>query len=534
MGITSQYRQRIRTQANSVEGKGFTEYLASHIKVRREVSLDEAYLIARDVKDYLDTQMLMRPLGQIEMPVIEGAECHIKRSRAHQPEKLVNLTVIADDDVELMRDFGIECLQNGRIARVIEEAYHQDGSLDRNRLQVLFLMNYKAIHGRLNQFWEKGCILPLAGMNRSNREKMQKFRAVIAVERYLEGEDLKQIQRDLAFSQKTWRQWWLSFRQVIILGDMESKKISEVIGEPVGLIEQWQETYRQMKDLPSIQRRLDIEELQEWEQPAPRRRVFRETLLQRHGFSPAAADAFIDELHEMGQQLTRESWKPGEIGYIAISADEGPGRSLAESELVLCHLEYLAREDWDLVHRDQSWQLKWARLQRLATQAYYQGATLTQPDLAFIMSCSVEAIRKSMYKHSEIVLPTRGRVVDMGPTISHAEKIIRFWMDGYTETEIVRRTGHSIESIERYLLDFARIMLLLEKKMPVSAIRTVMGTTRKLVERYVSLYNEYNGTSDGWRLGQLRRMGEAHSGKKKLHHGKGRVKLCRKVITKGI
>lgn len=62
-----------------------------------------------------------------------------------------------------------------------------------------------------------------------------------------------------------------------------------------------------------------------------------------------------------------------------------------------------------------------------------------------------------MKEHPKVVLPIRGRVTDMGPTLSHAEKIIRLYMDGYTETEIVRRTGHSYESIERYLIDFARL-----------------------------------------------------------------------------
>lgn len=86
-----------------------------------------------------------------------------------------------------------------------------------------------------------------------------------------------------------------------------------------------------------------------------------------------------------------------------------------------------------------------------------------------------------------MVVPTRGVVADMGPALSHADKIIRLYMDGSTETEIVRRTGHSYESVESYLLDFAKVTYLLERGLPVPAIRKVMGCSRRLVEKYVNL-----------------------------------------------
>ena len=102
----------------------------------------------------------------------------------------------------------------------------------------------------------------------------------------------------------------------------------------------------------------------------------------------------------------------------------------------------------------------------------------------------------------------------MGPTLSHADKIIRLYMDGYTETEIVRRTGHSYDSIESYLLDFARVTYLLEKNLPIPAIRKVMGCSRKLVEKYVSLYREFCGSDYAFMMARIRRMAEAHPVKK--------------------
>jgi len=50
-------------------------------------------------------------------------------------------------------------------------------------------------------------------------------------------------------------------------------------------------------------------------------------------------------------------------------------------------LDYLAPEDRSLVHRDGSEHLKLARLTRLPTWAYYQGACLSQAELAFAGGC---------------------------------------------------------------------------------------------------------------------------------------------------
>ena len=53
MGRPTFFRQRILTQASSLESKGLLNYLISEIKSRREVSLEEAVLIARDVQQAL-------------------------------------------------------------------------------------------------------------------------------------------------------------------------------------------------------------------------------------------------------------------------------------------------------------------------------------------------------------------------------------------------------------------------------------------------------------------------------------------------
>ncbi|MBC7238279.1 MAG: DUF1670 domain-containing protein, partial [Chloroflexi bacterium] len=78
-----------------------------------------------------------RAPGQIGFPAISGCDNHQKRSRAAQAERLIKLTLVAEEDIELMAEFGVVPMQKGRLFRLIEEAWAQDAILDARRLAVL-------------------------------------------------------------------------------------------------------------------------------------------------------------------------------------------------------------------------------------------------------------------------------------------------------------------------------------------------------------------------------------------------------------
>ncbi|MCL6447810.1 MAG: DUF1670 domain-containing protein [Armatimonadetes bacterium] len=119
--------------------------------------------------------------GQIVFPAICGRENHRKRSRANQPEKLISLTVVAEEDIELMAEFGGVALQRGRLARLIEEAYAQDAILDTPRLCILFPQTHRGIRAILQSFWQQGVLLPAAGMKKENRRQNLRGRWLLTV-----------------------------------------------------------------------------------------------------------------------------------------------------------------------------------------------------------------------------------------------------------------------------------------------------------------------------------------------------------------
>lgn len=515
MGRPKFFRQRILTQAASLEAKGLFNYLVSEIRVRREVSLEEAVLIAQDVHNYMEKQLLNRAMGQIEFPAVAGRNNHKKRSRDHQSERIINLTVVAEEDIELMAEFGIAVMQKGRLARVIEETYHQNAILDGQRLLVLIPRTLRATRSHLKDLWHKGALLPVAGMNTENRKLMQNLRSVLAVERYLKGEDLTQIRRDLAISQSRWHRLWHDFKELARNSEKAADELKGQLIQPQEVLTSWQEIWAQYRNNTQLKTKLGIDR----KEPQPENsqlnhQTFYQLLQRRHGYSPAAAEQFMDDLQDIAARLNRQERGGGQIVYNAVASHEPAGRKLTECELKGVVLDYVAPEDWELAERDSAKKLKWARLERLVTQARAQGATLTQPDLALLLGISSQSVGSILKAHPNVILPTRGIVADMGPALSHADKIIRLYMDGYTETEIVRRTGHSYDSIENYLLDFARVTYLLEKHLPIPAIRKVMGCSRKLVEKYVSLYREFSGPDYAFMMARIRRMAEAHPVKK--------------------
>ena len=506
MGRINFFRQRILTQAASLECKGLFNYLLSEIKIRREISLEEAVLVARDVYHYLQTQLLERAPAQVVFPAIKGKETHNKRPRANQLEKMITLTVFDEEDIELMAEFGIAVMQRGRLCRLIEEACNQDAILDGPRLLLFILESHRGIRAHLKKLWEAGALLPVAGMSKANRELMQKPRAALAVERYLAGEDLNRVREDLALSSGRWQQLFNDFKTLSMSRQNTIAECSPKSGYPPAVLEAWQKLWTEHSDLLSAR---VITEKESFSQDN-----LYERLMKRHGYSPAAAEQFIEDLHQLAAHLNRQNRSRTQIVYNAVADDEPAGKKLSECRLKAVLLDYITPEDIELADRENPAKLKWARLVRFATEARYQGAVLTQPDLALLLGLSTKAIQSLLKAHPEVVVPTRGLVADMGPSLSHADKIIDLFMNGYTETEIKRRTGHSYDSLEKYILDYAKIVYLLNQGMPAPAIRKVLGFSRKLVDKYIKLYREYCGPEYAFMSGKLRRLAEAHPVKK--------------------
>jgi hypothetical protein len=84
----------------------------------------------------------------------------------------------------------------------------------------------------------------------------------------------------------------------------------------------------------------------------------------------------------------------------------------------------------------------------------------------------------------------------------------------HTETEIASRTGHSYESIENYINEFANIYVLYSRGMPLALIRRVTGRSTRLVSAYIDLIEQYQGPDYAFRFSHLKQIFKMHNLKK--------------------
>ncbi len=132
----------------------------------------------------------------------------------------------------------------------------------------------------------------------------------------------------------------------------------------------------------------------------------------------------------------------------------------------------------------------------LFREAYEQGGVLSSADAALILKMSQATIskyvREYMEKNDEIV-PTRGFIHDIGPSISHKGIIVGRFLRGELPNNVAKATNHSQQAVDRYIKDYERVKICTKQKMEVAMIKSATGMSKKLINKYQELFNVYEG-----------------------------------------
>jgi hypothetical protein len=106
---------------------------------------------------------------------------------------------------------------------------------------------------------------------------------------------------------------------------------------------------------------------------------------------------------------------------------------------------------------------------------------------------SLDSFRPHFFtqKEYDTILPRRGNVHDLGPTISHKKAIVKkLKIEGKSSSTVARETYHSLSSVDRYALDFERVNFCLKKGLTVDGTSLVTSLNKKLVLEYVGLLQD--------------------------------------------
>lgn len=240
-----------------------------------------------------------------------------------------------------------------------------------------------------------------------------------------------------------------------------------------------------------------------------------------------------EEVFGIGEYSEDAELQPGQMIWKAIDENEPPGKPLLSCIFLRIRLT-VHRVEEDREARAFGGGLRAKRQQqitRMCVEAMDQGALLTQEDLAVILDCDVKTIRKDILDYQKkhgVLIPTRGTKKDIGPGITHRDKVIERFIRGEEVISIARDLNHSIKAVERYITMFCRIIYTQQQVHNSLKTAMIVGRTVALVTKYLTLRDEWMNTTEyRERLEQIKERGllfwDAQDGKKRDSQKNGRL-----------
>lgn len=185
-------------------------------------------------------------------------------------------------------------------------------------------------------------------------------------------------------------------------------------------------------------------------------------LSSEYHLAPRAAQTLCEDALVFGRLWGNQTRAAGQVLFHAVAFDEPAGKPLRECRMVEVRLTLRADSDLTIRQKQGLAALHRTLVGRLCREAIEQGAVLSIEDLADLLRLSTATVKR--YKQALAVadtpIKTRGDVADIGPALTHRDRIVKLFLQGYSESEVAQRTQHTLECVEQYLADFLRISLL--------------------------------------------------------------------------
>jgi hypothetical protein len=190
--------------------------------------------------------------------------------------------------------------------------------------------------------------------------------------------------------------------------------------------------------------------------------------------------------------------QPGQTPWVTVSVDSrgAYGKRIRDTELVPVVLDLV--QDVDAGERAMGKgirDMKKEAVARLCNQAYEQGGCMTATEIAVLLKMSAVTVGKYIAEFERehgVVLPRRGTVHDMGPTLTHKRLIIeKLFVKQETVQQVIRETCHSAKAIERYITGFKQILMCYRRQMTVEEIAFAVHKTPRLVREYLDIIEDY-------------------------------------------
>lgn len=218
---------------------------------------------------------------------------------------------------------------------------------------------------------------------------------------------------------------------------------------------------------------------------------------------PKVLDLLAEEIENLNEENypRNDYMRLGQVRVVVPSLRDKPswGQKIEDTELVTVTLDISTSEDIERCTMGGNYiKIQQERLARIANQAKAQGGLLSQPMAGLLLGMKQSCVSKyaiGYRKRTGKVIPLRGMVHDIGRSTTHKEWIINLYQRGYTEAEIVWITGHSIESIGKYLRRYKQVEVLVEELGEIPTIdkaARLLSMSKWSAREYRILYRRYH------------------------------------------
>ena len=229
-------------------------------------------------------------------------------------------------------------------------------------------------------------------------------------------------------------------------------------------------------------------------------------------FAGALDSFFATELPQVGGAMTRkhivahilqmieqyypksERLQQGQMPWVATHKDDRLryGHSVASSQLTQVYLTPTPPSEIDdRAHGKRLREIKIDRVASLCKEAYAQDGVLTNAEIAIMLKTTPTTVGKYIRiweeEHDEL-LPRRGTIHDLGPTLTHKKEICHaLLLEGKSVGDVMRETYHSAQSIHRYISAFKRVLTCRKNGLDQESTRYALHMSRRLCQEYFDL-----------------------------------------------
>lgn len=227
--------------------------------------------------------------------------------------------------------------------------------------------------------------------------------------------------------------------------------------------------------------------------------IFINSLRKEFELSPAESQGILDLVKQCLFGQSPQS--VGKIKYICASQHAKHGKPLNEQEMMKVELTLdNGIDDLNVLRNSGPKALRQLKVLRLTEEAWDQGGSLTQEDIARLLQVTSRTVRQDIreLQSDGNFVHTRGTDHDIGRSLSHKSRIIDLYLNGDTYDSIIRKSRHSAFSIKRYVMSFGRLLLLLNHGLEdVKQMSRLLGQSERLTAEYLEIFESHK-TGDKW------------------------------------